>query len=376
VIVGPVAPFRGGIAQHTMMLSRALTAVADVLVLSYVRQYPRWLYPGKSDIDVTASRMTEPACRYIIDSLNPWTWKRAVGEIVAFRADAVIIPWWSAFWAPCTAYLSRRLASAGIPVHFYCHNVAGHGTAARMRTLVKFALRAGSGFLVQSEAERQQLQNWLPSARVAVSPHPVYSQFPEPSGILPRRAALELLFFGFVRPYKGLDVLLQALARDHNRDVILTVAGEFWESRTRIRKLIAELGLTDKVDVIDRYVGEEEAAGLFARADALVMPYRSATGSGVLGLAYRYGKPVIASDVSGLAELVRGGETGFLVQPGSVEALADAIDRISAERARAMNSAIVAFARHLTWDALAATMMQQVRQDRRRSAPERLAAAE
>jgi glycosyltransferase involved in cell wall biosynthesis len=360
-IVGPVPPFRGGIAQHTAMMSRALAKLANVLVLSYTRQYPRWLYPGASDIDPAARRMTDPPCRYMLDSLNPGSWRKTVAEIASFRADSVIIPWWSAYWTVCSAYLSRQLAELGIPVHFFCHNVAGHGATAIARMAAKMALGRATGFLVQTRSEMLLLQEWLPSAQVAVVPHPVFSQFPGPSESLPRRAGLELLFFGFVRPYKGLEVLLQALTRLPERDVMLTIAGEFWGGADRIRKLVRTNGLSGKVEIADRYVTEMEAATLFSRADALVMPYCSATGSGVLGLAYRYGKPVIASNVPGLAEQVRDGETGLLVKAGSSEQLALALDRMTASRARAMAPAIVEFARNLTWDALAASVLQHVR---------------
>ena len=360
-IVGPVPPFRGGIALHTLMLSRALLPHAEVRVLSFTRQYPRWLYPGATDLDLTAERPREPECHYVLDSLDPRSWRRTVADIVEFRADTVIVPWWSAYWTCCAAYLTRRLASHGIPSCFVCHNVAGHGAAGWSRPFVKFALRAGSAFVVQSDQEASLLRRWMPDARIAIAPHPVYSQYPEPATSQPRRAALELLFFGFVRPYKGLEVLIHALAQLKDRNVMLTVAGEFWERPERFRKLIGSLGLEGKVQLIDRYIEEAETAALFARADVLVMPYLRATGSGVLGLAYRYGKPVIASNVAGLAEHVQDGVTGYLVEAGSAGPLAGAIGRMSPALAQSMKPAIQQLAGNLTWEALAATVMQQVR---------------
>lgn len=359
-IVGPVPPFRGGIAQHTMMLSRALAELADVLVLSFSRQYPRWLYPGSSDIDPAATRMAGPECRFVLDSLGPPSWSRTVDAIAEYRASAVVIPWWSAYWAPCFMYLARRLARLRIPVHFHCHNVAGHDASGWETALAKRVLRSGSGFIVQSAAEKAQLLRWIPAARVAVVPHPLFSQYPVTLEPMPRRAELELLFFGFVRRYKGLEILLRALPAIRGRDFKLTVAGEFWEQRDEVRSLAEAPEIAGRVEIIDRYIGEEEAARLFSRADVLVMPYRSATGSGVLGLAYRYGVPVVASAVPGLAELVREGETGFLVEPGSVDDLAAALGRISPTGARAMKPAIDAFARTLTWDALARRVIGQV----------------
>lgn len=354
-------PFRGGIAQHTLMLSRALMQHAEVRVLSFARQYPRWLYPGANDLDPAAEPLRVPECSYVLDSLDPRSWRRTVAEIAAFGASAVVVPWWSAYWTYCSAYLTRRLATLGIPACFMCHNVAGHGAARWSRPFVKFALRAGSAFVVQSGQEASLLRSWMPDARIVVAPHPVYSQYPEAAQVRPRRAALELLFFGFVRPYKGLESLLRALAIVKERDVMLTIAGEFWEDPERYRKLVTALGLEEKVQLIDRYVDESEAATLFAHADALVMPYLSATGSGVVGLAYRYGKPVIASNVAGLAEMVEDGATGFLVEARSAEQLADAIVRMSPALAESMRPAIQRLAGTLTWESLAATVMEQLR---------------
>ena len=356
-MIGPMPPFRGGIAQHTMMLALALAPKSELLVVSYVRQYPHWLYPGAGDIDPDASRMDVSWCRYVIDSLNPWTWRRATEQVLAHSPDVVVLPWWSVYWAPCTAFMSRRFANRGVNVLFVCHNVVDHEASTWKRQLARIALARGNRFIVQSDAQRQQLHELTGSTSITVHPHPIYVQFPDPARALPRRAALELLFFGFVRPYKGLDVLLSALASSGKQDVKLTVAGEFWQGADTAKKLINDLGIADRVELIDRYVADAEAAALFDRADAIVLPYRHATGSGVLGLAYRYRKPVIASRISGLAELVLEGETGLLVEPGSETALAGALNAMTAARATAMVPAIKRQADGLTWDSLAATVM-------------------
>jgi glycosyltransferase involved in cell wall biosynthesis len=343
-----------------MMLSRVLRGLADLLVVSFTRQYPKWLFPGESDVDPDARMIAAPDVRYLVDSLNPLTWQRALAAIVRYRPDAVIIPWWTVYWAPCFLYLSRRLRAHGLPVYFFCHNVIDHEAAWWKRALTGAVLRGGDGFFAQSEAQRAQLQALTPGGRIAIHPHPIYTQFPAASATLPRRAGLELLFFGFVRRYKGLDILLRALALLPDRDMHLTVAGEFWEKPDTIRALIARLGIANRVELIPHYVSEAEAANLFARTDTLVMPYRGATGSGVLGLAYHYGKPVIASNVPGLSEVVRTGETGLLAEPGSPEALARCLTEMTAERARAMAPAIAAFAAALSWEALAEVMVGSI----------------
>jgi glycosyltransferase involved in cell wall biosynthesis len=221
-------------------------------------------------------------------------------------------------------------------------------------------LRLGQGYFVQSEAEEQCLRELAVEGPVTVHGHPVFGQFPAVTNQLPRRAALELLFFGIVRPYKGLDVLLEAMGRRPHPDLKLTVAGEFWSGLEATLREIERLGLGDCVEVIPRYVDEHEAARLFARADAVVMPYRHATGSGVLGLAYRYGKPVIASRLPGIEEHVREGETGILVRAGSAEELARSIGTLDAQSAAAMAPAIAKLAASLTWESLADAVLMQI----------------
>lgn len=359
-IIGPVPPFRSGIAQHTMMLARALAPHSDLLVASFTRQYPRWLFPGESDREEGASAGLGSRCQFVLDSLDPRTWRRTVAIVVEHRPDAVIIPWWTIFWGPCLRYLARSISTQGIPVHFFCHNVVDHEASRWKKVLTGWVLRSGDGFFVQSSAEELRLHTLAAMGPVTVHGHPVFEQFPPAHGPRDRRAALELLFFGFVRPYKGLDVLLQALAHLRDVDVMLTVAGEFWGGLDDTHQLIAELDLTNRVQVIPRYVSEIEVAELFARADAVVMPYLSATGSGVLGLAYRYGKPVIASRISGIEEHVVDGQTGILVAPGSTDELADALRSMDATRARAMAPAIEAVASGLTWESLAQAVLRQV----------------
>jgi D-inositol-3-phosphate glycosyltransferase len=165
--------------------------------------------------------------------------------------------------------------------------------------------------------------------------------------------------FGIVRAYKGLDVLLRSLALSQRPSVKLSVVGELWPDAGDVRRLAADLGIEHKLELALHYVPDAEAAEYFARADVVMLPYRSVTGSGVLPLAFYYGKPVAASRLPGFAELVREGETGWLLPPGDAEAWADAIDRdLSAEAARAMSSGIQAARKRLSFDAFAEKVLR------------------
>jgi len=356
-LVGPLPPFRGGIAQHTNQLRVALGKRSELLAVSFTRQYPAFLFPGESDREPEGRRLAEANCRYLIDSLNPLTWRAAFEAIRGHSPEIVIIAWWTVFWAPCFWYLAWRCRRADMEVRFLCHNVADHEAAAWKTALTKAILGQAGSFVVQSRQEQQALEALCPGALVQVHPHPLYDQFPDASAAASPRADLELLFYGFVRPYKGLDTLVEALGLVRNKALRLTVAGEFWAGLDDIRRRIDSLGLADRVELIPRYVSAEETADYFARADALVLPYRSGTGSGVLAIAYHYGKPVIATEIGAFRDIVRQRETGFLVPPESPEALARVIDDLTRETAAAMAPAIRDFARTMTWDSLALSLL-------------------
>lgn len=369
VLIGPLPPFRGGIAHHTTMLFHALRTQTDLLAISFVRQYPAWLFPGESDTEAGQSRLGDPECEYVIDPLNPLTWSQALGRIREHRADLVIIPWWTVFWAPCFWYLARGCRASGLEVRFFCHNLVDHESAGWKVFLTRQVLAQGRSYVVQARAEADRLRGLIPGAPVLVHPHPVYDQFPDPAERLNRCAAKELLFYGFVRPYKGLDVLIEALALLRDRDVHLTVVGEFWSGLEEIRSRIKRLSLDAAVEIVPRYVNDVETAAYFDRADALVLPYRRATGSGVLAIAYHYGKPVIATTAGAFPDVVRDGETGYLVPPESREALAAAIDRLTRADAAAMAPAIRDVAASMTWDSLARCVLEVMGDDRTAGRP-------
>ncbi|MBW2253872.1 MAG: glycosyltransferase [Deltaproteobacteria bacterium] len=357
--VGPVSPFRGGIAQHTTRLARELVdrlGASRVAVFSFRRQYPARLFPGESDRDPLAKPLDVGDIRFCIDSLNPWTWRQAARRIAALHPRVVVIPWWTVFWAPCFGYLARRLARSGPDICFLCHNVVEHESARWKQRATRAVLGRGTRFVCHTAEDAANLRAMLPGARPVVHPHPIYDHFPAPTGSLPRRGALELLFFGFVRPYKGLDVLIEALGLLGD-NIHLTIAGEFWEGRAEIEARIRQLGLTGRVELVPRYVSDQETAEYFARADVCVLPYRSATGSGVVTVAYHFDTPVVVTAVGGLPEAVVDGETGLLVPPGSPAALAEAIGSMTADRAASMVPAIRELARRMSWASLAAAVL-------------------
>jgi glycosyltransferase involved in cell wall biosynthesis len=358
-VIGPVLPFRGGIAQYTTMVHRSLQEVADVQTISFKRLYPGWLYPGEGNISIGSDDPREPGVDYLIDVYNPLTLRKATNKIIKQGADLVIIDWWTLFWWPGISYMARRLRKHGIKTMFLCHNLFNHKTGGLMGLADKVMysasvamLKQADAYLVQSNEQRAQLEEIKPGAEVVQRMHPIYTMFPAPKQPLPKRGKLELLFFGLIRPYKGLDILLDAAAKLQDKDLYITVVGEPWGDKDALVKQIEEARIPN-LETHLKYVDDQEAADFMARADAVVQPYRSATGSGVVALAYHYNKPVIATKVGGLKEAVLDDKTGFLVEPNSPEALAEAIQNTSREELAAMGPAIEKFCAENSWEAMA-----------------------
>jgi len=346
VLVGPTYPYKGGGAQHTTELAHRLAAAGhDVVIESWRAQYPSFLYPGQQTIDAPEG---EPFgnVRRELDWRRPDGWLRAGRRM---RSADLVVP---AVLSPVQVppYLGilrglgasrRRAAGAGPRVVALCHNVLPHERRPYDRPLMKALLRRVDTVLTHSEQQSALAAELTPvPRRVAVMPPhlPVRrGAAAATSGDAPQ-VRNRLLFFGLVRPYKGLDILLRALAAGPPQ-VSLTVAGEFWGGLEETRALIDELGLADRVELRPGYVPADEVPALFAQADALVLPYRSATASQNVWLGHEHGVPVIATRVGALADHITDGVDGLLVEPGSVEALTDALNRFYApgepERLRA-----------------------------------------
>lgn len=351
-LVGPVNPYRGGIAQYATRLRRALADLSQVRTYSFSRQYPAWLYPGQSDIEPGKEGERESGVAYCIDALNPLTWVATARRIAGEGCDLAIINWWTLFWAPGFALIARILRRRGVRVLLLCHNLFDHDSRGPKRFLSLKLLAQADGYLVHTREQAETLKGLFPLKAVLQHPHPVYNQLPPPDARLPKRGRLELLFFGFIRPYKGLDVLVAALAQLADTEIYLTVAGEPWCDADELRRQVEASGAPN-VELHLGYVDEVSVANYFSRADLAVLPYRTATGSGVAAVAYHYDCPLLATRVGGLEEVVENGTTGFLVEPNDPTALAERIRGISRADLEPMRERVRHFKTGLTWESLA-----------------------
>ena len=343
-IVGPVHPYRGGIAHFTEMTVTGLADRGhDVQPVSFSRQYPELLFPGETQYEPEseAPAAVRDAPR-LLDSINPLSWFRTGFYLRDAAPDAVVFQYWMPFFAPAYGVIARGLRRHyGIPSLAVVHNALPHERHVGDAVLSRFFLRACAGHIVMSDAVADDTRRLAgPDANIEQIAHPVYERFGEPVAKSDARAALDLpadapvcLFFGFVREYKGLHVLLEAMPAiaDALPEVQLVIAGEPYDDASRYRDIIDRHNLHDRVRWHDEYIPSEEVPHYFCAADLVVQPYVSATQSGVAQIATHFEVPMVVTDVGGLAEDVPHEDAGFVVPPADPPALAEAVQRFFQE---------------------------------------------
>lgn len=304
-LIGPVYPYRGGIAHHTAMLASALIHKGHaVKTVSFKRQYPGWLYPGKSDKDPSQRPIHTPA-EFLLDPFSPWTWVKTAEKIIQLNPNLVITQWWTTFWALPFSFLNTRLSHAGIKTVFLIHNVIPHEQRPWDRWFSKLALTKAKDFIIQTQTESDRLIHLVPDANIHLCHIPPFFELVQ-QVISPQAARRELklpenekifLFFGFVRPYKGLSFLLDGFKELQKKDqqARLLIAGEFWDDKSSYFKKIEALGLSEHITIIDQYIPNERLPVIFGAADCLVAPYTGGTQSAVASTGLAFGLPMIVT---------------------------------------------------------------------------------
>ncbi|MFY9611776.1 MAG: glycosyltransferase [Blastocatellia bacterium] len=323
-IVGPAHPLRGGIAHHTYWLRRELAARGHtVQVVSFRKLYPRLLFPGTTEIDTSRMKLDAGALS-ILTPLGPITWLMAYRRIREFAPEVVVFQWWQPFFAPVVGTLARALGRRGVKLVLECHNIVPHESSPLDRWLLKFAFSPANQLVTHSRCDQQAAAAIVPGKPVAVCALPKLEEFSGHTS--PNRAGRTILFFGKVRKYKGLPVLLEALPKVLQRfDCRLVIVGEFYDPIQKYHRLIRRLGIAGHVSIDDRYVPNEEVPLILEEADVLVLPYVSASSSGVAQIAFSNALPIIASTAGGLSEAVIDGTNGLVFPSGDSDALAERI---------------------------------------------------
>jgi glycosyltransferase involved in cell wall biosynthesis len=343
-LVGPAHPYKGGGARHTTELAHRLAAAGhDVIIESWRAQYPSLLYPGQQTVDTPEGWPYPRTYRRL-------AWYRPDGWLAAGRrlrtADLVIFALLTPLQAPSYVSVLTALGPRRPRTMVICHNVLPHERRPADVVLIRTLLSRVDTAIVHSAEQAAQARDLAPDVPIVVArmpPHlpavPQKDHLTERDGVL-ASSTCRLLFFGIVRPYKGLDVLLRGLAKTRAH-VTLTVAGEFWGGTAETEQLITDLGLAGRVRLRPGYVPAREIPALFAAADALVLPYREATASQNVLLAFAFGVPVVTTTAGALAEAVHDSVDGLTCAPGDVDDLARALAEISVpETARRLRAGV------------------------------------
>jgi glycosyltransferase involved in cell wall biosynthesis len=325
IIIGPAWPLRGGgISTFNERLARAYQDQGDeVTIYTFSLQYPSFLFPG------TTQYSDEPApegldIKIRINSVNPLNWQKTGREIVRQKPDLVIVRFWIPFMGPALGTISGILRKKGIKVVAIVDNIIPHESKPFDKMLSRYFVKRISGFVTMSEAVLNDLKQFDAEKTKLLAVHPLYDNFGEK---VSREEALRslglddrfryILFFGFIREYKGLDLLLKAFAEEKLRQfpLKLLVAGEFYVDKKPYMELIDKLDIGKDVILHDQFIPNTEVRNYFCAANLVVQPYKNATQSGITQVAYHFEKPIITTNVGGLAEIVADGRDGYVTVP-------------------------------------------------------------
>lgn len=341
VLIGPIYPYRGGIAHFSETMYWGLQARGHTVeAVTFTRQYPELLFPGKTQYESGTVENPVPSQR-LLDSINPLSWYKTARHVAGQTPDVVIFQYWMPFFAPALGRIAKKAKKAGSKVLVVVHNAIPHERRPGDLSLSRSFLKMADGCVVMSEAVARDLETLGVEAPIKQVVHPIYDIFGASVPQETARAQLGLaptspilLFFGFIRPYKGLQVLLESMPRIVKAlpEVRLLVAGEFYEDAAPYQALIDENGLRDHVLLHGDYIPNTDVPRYFGAADVVVQPYVTATQSGVAQIAFHFDKPAIITDVGGLAEVVPHEKAGLVVPPEDPEALAAAVVRFFKEQ--------------------------------------------
>jgi D-inositol-3-phosphate glycosyltransferase len=366
IIAGTAFPYRGGLAAYNERLARQLVSEAhDVTIYTFSLQYPGFLFPGKSQF-LEGAHPSGLSIERQMNSVNPFNWISVGYKIKKVRPDLLIFKYWLPFMAPCFGTIAR-IAKSNHHTKVICifDNVIPHEKRFGDTFLTKYYVNSIDGAVAMSKSVLSDLNLFRKNIPARLNPHPLFDNF---GSLLKKEEALKklklseeynyLLFFGFIRAYKGLDLLIKAMAQPGLRaqKLKLIIAGEFYEDDKPYKDLILQYNLEEEVIMFDRFINDDEVATFFSAADIIVQPYRSATQSGVTQIAYHFEKPMLVTDVGGLREIVPDGRCGYVVNPDPDE-IADALlDFFNNNRKEEFTRNVIQEKARYTWSKMTASV--------------------
>ena len=341
IIIGPVYPYKGGISHYTGLMAKSLSKTHDVQIVSFKLQYPKFLSRGKEQKNNNYSNCSFENTHYLLNTINPISYISTVHYIIKEKPNLVIFQWWHPYFTP-SYWVILKILGNRIKTLLLCHNVLPHDSFPFQKVLVNLVFKNSDSFIVQSETDEKDLH--------AIIKLPIYKKTFLPTfdifnnnGISKSEARSLLglaetdnviLFFGFIREYKGLKHLICAMPyiEESIPNCKLIIAGEFFENnKEEYANLIMSQGSKNSIQLFDGYIPDNDINKYFTSCDVVVLPYESATQSAIVQIAYGFNKPVISTDVGGLSEVVIDGKTGYTIPPFDHKLLANAIIRFFKE---------------------------------------------
>ncbi|WP_407521221.1 glycosyltransferase family 4 protein [Lacibacter sp. MH-610] len=331
IIIGPAHPLRGGLASYNERLARQFQNEGhDVTIYTFSLQYPGFLFPGTTQYS-SEPKPSDLKIEIKINSINPFNWLAVGNELKEIKPDIIVVRYWLPFMGPALGTILRRVKkNQNTKIICIADNIIPHEKRIGDVPFTRYFVKAVDGFVTMSDKVLNDLQQFATDAPAQFVPHPLYDNFGEKISRTEARAHLNLppdsflfLFFGFIRKYKGLDLLLEAVAhlKKQNQNFKVLIAGEFYEDRKVYDELIGQLSIHEQLILKTDFIRDSEVKYYLCAADAVVQPYRNATQSGVTPLAYHFEVPMIVTNVGGLPALVPHNKVGLVCEPNA-EAIA------------------------------------------------------
>jgi glycosyltransferase involved in cell wall biosynthesis len=359
-------PFRGGIAQFNAALYREFEKEHSIKAFTFKTQYPGILFPGKSQFVQANDDSDQINSVRVLNTVNPFSYPPTAKAIIDYKPDLCITKFWLPFFAPSLGYVFSRLRKKGIKTLAILDNVIPHERRPGDIMLIKYFLKNTDNFIVMSETVKNDLLSLKPDANFKFQIHPLYNHFGKSFNKSLAQEKLEipknkkvLLFFGFIRKYKGLDLLLEALKLLGN-DYHLVICGEVYGSFDEYQTIIDKFKLNNQISLFNRYISDQEVSEFFCASDVCVLPYKSATQSGIVGISYHFDLPVIASNVGSLKEMIADYGTGIMIEKPEPELIKNAVEKYFNSDIDAFINNIKKFKYLASWKTLADSMMGMI----------------
>ena len=333
IIIGPAYPLRGGLATFDELFCEAFHKQGHQCdIISYSLQYPNFLFPGSTQFDTTGKAPTHLTIHTLINSVNPISWFKTARFIKKQQPDFVVFRFWIPFMGPALGSIARLIRKSGIKVLAITDNVIPHEKRPGDKQLAQYFVNSCDGFITMSKAVMKDLEQLTNNPHKKLLAHPLYTSFGEK---LDKQAARKLLgidantqlvlFFGLIRQYKGLDLLIEAFAELKNKpNIQLIIAGEFYEDKQPYLDLIEKYQLANQIILHGKFIATEEVKLYFSATDLVALPYRTATQSGVTQVSFHFETPTLVTNVGGLSEIIPHHVAGYVVEP-TPKAIADGI---------------------------------------------------